>query len=179
MRECPNCHLQIEEEIESCPMCGFQIILGNKSTLHLLWSDINMGEKVYPSVHEQKVDEVDNILRKNISLILENSGATIELSGKGEYILGRFSENKVNQPDIDLSPYNAYALGISRIHAVIKVKNFNLSIMDLESSNGTRINKQQIMSKVEYPLNDGDLITLGQCDLRLNIKIDTDSDIEG
>jgi pSer/pThr/pTyr-binding forkhead associated (FHA) protein len=73
-------------------------------------------------------------------------------------------------PDVDLSPYDAYAQGVSRLHAALKVTRNRVAIMDLGSSNGTRVNGQKIVPHVDYPLNHSDVIALGKLKLQVIIK---------
>lgn len=43
-------------------------------------------------------------------------------------------------------------------------------IVDLGSSNGTRINGQKIVPNVNYPLKDGDMLALGRIKLQISIR---------
>jgi pSer/pThr/pTyr-binding forkhead associated (FHA) protein len=75
----------------------------------------------------------------------------LHLTGQSEFTMGRVAEGQPNLPDVDLSPYEAYAQGVSRLHAVLKLNNQRVFITDLGSSNGTRVNGQKIMPNVDYP----------------------------
>ena len=55
-----------------------------------------------------------------VSLHLMDSGKILPLASRNEFTLGRISEGQPIMPDIDLSPYQAYASGVSRLHAVVK-----------------------------------------------------------
>ena len=55
-----------------------------------------------------------------VTLHLLDTGQVLPLSERNEFTLGRISEGQPIMPDIDLSPYQAYANGVSRLHAVIK-----------------------------------------------------------
>jgi pSer/pThr/pTyr-binding forkhead associated (FHA) protein len=63
--------------------------------------------------------------------------------------------------------YDAYSQGVSRLHASFKIFNQRVTITDLGSSNGTRVNGQRIMPNVEYPLNNGDVIALGKLKIQI------------
>ncbi len=75
-------------------------------------------------------------------------------------------------PDFDLSEFDAYNQGVSRLHAAIKVQALRILIMDLASANGTRVNGQKLVPNVEYPLKNGDQIALG----KLKIEFQTSTD---
>ena len=49
-----------------------------------------------------------------------DSGKILPLASRNEFTLGRLSEGQPIMPDIDLTPYQAYASGVSRLHAVVK-----------------------------------------------------------
>jgi pSer/pThr/pTyr-binding forkhead associated (FHA) protein len=75
--------------------------------------------------------------------------------------LGRYRKTAILLTWI-LTAFEAYAQGVSRLHASIKIINESVVIMDLGSSNGTRINGQKIVPHIEYPINHGDVIALGR-----------------
>jgi pSer/pThr/pTyr-binding forkhead associated (FHA) protein len=76
--------------------------------------------------------------------------------------LGRVTEGQPIMPDVDLTPYNAYANGVSRLHAVLKREGENAIIVDLGSSNGTYVNGNRIIPHADHAVNHGDLIYLGK-----------------
>jgi hypothetical protein len=101
-----------------------------------------------------------------ISLLIIHSGQVIPLVGRDEFTLGRSDSTQPLQPDVDLNPHDAYQKGVSRIHASIRIDQ-QVTLQDLGSSNGTRINGQEIASNVPLPLSHGDVLTLGN----LNIQV--------
>ena len=54
------------------------------------------------------------------TLHLLETGQMLPLSERNEFTLGRSSDGQPIMPDIDLTPYQAYASGVSRLHAVVK-----------------------------------------------------------
>lgn len=90
--------------------------------------------------------------------------------GRTEVTLGRIVEGQPILPDIDLSPYEAYAHGVSRLHAALKVNPQRVAIMDLGSSNGTRVNGQKIVPHIDYPLKDQDIVALGKLKIQILIQ---------
>ncbi len=97
-----------------------------------------------------------------ISLHLVDSGKVMHLAGRNEFTFGRVTEGQPILPDVDLSMYEAYSQGVSRLHASIKIAGQRVVIMDLGSSNGTRVNGQKIIPHVDYPLSHGDIVALGK-----------------
>jgi pSer/pThr/pTyr-binding forkhead associated (FHA) protein len=105
-----------------------------------------------------------------ITLHLVDSGQFLPLAGRNEYTLGRVAEGQPILPDIDLSSYEAYGQGVSRLHAALKLVNKRVVVVDLGSSNGTRVNGQKIVPNVEYPLNHGDVLALGKLKIQVLIR---------
>jgi len=82
-------------------------------------------------------------------------------------IVGR-TEGEV-APTIDLTPINDPDHGVSRHHAAFTLRDNELHLEDLRSTNGTRINGFQIDSGRAYRLRNGDEIELGR--LRLTVSV--------
>jgi pSer/pThr/pTyr-binding forkhead associated (FHA) protein len=91
------------------------------------------------------------------------------LSGREEYTLGRVSGDQPILPDIDLSPFQGYEAGVSRLHATIRVDQEAVWVTDLGSVNGTLVNGKEIGTQVDFPLDHGDILTLGNLKLQLII----------
>ncbi|MBI5841065.1 MAG: FHA domain-containing protein [Chloroflexi bacterium] len=104
------------------------------------------------------------------SLHLLDTGQVLPLTGRNEFTLGRISEGQPIMPDIDLSPYQAYASGVSRLHAVVKRDGGRIIIMDLGSANGTYINGKRVVTNVEQILNHGDIVALGKLKIQVLLK---------
>lgn len=104
------------------------------------------------------------------SLHLLDTGQVLPLSARLEFTMGRISEGQPIMPDIDLSPYQAYAAGVSRLHAVIKRDGARIVFMDLGSANGTYINGKRLAPNAEQLLNHGDIIALGKLKMQILVK---------
>jgi hypothetical protein len=104
------------------------------------------------------------------SLHLLDTGQVLPLSVRNEFTMGRISEGQPIMPDIDLSPYQAYAAGVSRLHAVIKRDGSRIIFIDLGSANGTYINGKRLAANTEQTLNHGDIIALGKLKMQILVK---------
>lgn len=107
-----------------------------------------------------------------ISLHIVRTGQILPLMGRDEFIIGRVSEGQSVLPDIDLTPYEAYSQGVSRLHAMIQISKDQVTISDLGSSNGTRINKTKLTANRSYTLNHGDVVSLGKFKIQALIRQD-------
>ncbi|NWF71164.1 MAG: FHA domain-containing protein [Chloroflexi bacterium] len=84
-------------------------------------------------------------------------------------IVGRAEKNQSTQPDVDLGPFGAESLGVSRQHLTIDAHDNHLTISDLNSMNGSMLNDKKLEPNKAYPLKHGDQVTLGS--FKLNIAI--------
>ncbi len=173
---CPNCHHKEFPGALFCSECGARLIsldyLTTKSIQKIPTTDLD------PSILDQ--NEFDNVVSdqesQNVSLDAEialyvvDAKQTMQLAGRTEFTMGRVAEGQPILPDVDLSPFEAYSQGVSRLHAALKIARNRVSILDLGSSNGTRVNGQKIVPHVDYPLNHGDIIALGKLKLQIIIQ---------
>jgi pSer/pThr/pTyr-binding forkhead associated (FHA) protein len=95
-------------------------------------------------------------------LVVSTTGAQLPLSGRQEYLIGREDPISGVFPDADLTPHGADAGGVSRQHARITVQGGQAMIEDLNSTNGTWVNRAKIQSGQPTPLSDGAEIRLGR-----------------
>jgi pSer/pThr/pTyr-binding forkhead associated (FHA) protein len=100
-----------------------------------------------------------------------DSGETIPLEGGHEFTLGRVTKGQPLIPEVDLSAYSAYEKGVSRLHAVIAVRQGRVTVTDLGSANGTRVNRERISAHIPHPLRHGDLLTLGTLKIQTIIQL--------
>lgn len=104
------------------------------------------------------------------SIHLLDTGQVLPLSARTEFTLGRISEGQPIMPDIDLSPYQAYAAGVSRLHAVIKRDGARLILMDIGSANGTYVNGKRLSPNIEQIISHGDIVALGKMKMQILVK---------
>ena len=169
---CRNCQSHQMEGSIFCADCGSRLVeLDSKYTQVIRRGSTGRLEKPeYPRAGGGLYAPAGEI-----SFILMESGKIIPAEGKIEIVLGRFVDGQSAQPDIDLSTHDGYGQGVSRLHAVIKNTGQQVSITDLGSSNGTRINGQKIAAQIDFPLNHGDVITMGKLKIQILIRKQTSS----
>jgi len=168
---CPKCQHQELPGALFCSECGAQLVTVDAMTtqnfnqIHpeTYTSTFNNIEVEAPEPELGVKDDREVV----ITLRFVDSDKIIHLSGRPEYSLGRTAEGQPILPDVDLSENEAYSQGVSRLHASIKINTQRVSIMDLGSSNGTRVNGQKIVPHVDYPIKHGDVIALGKLRFQL------------
>jgi pSer/pThr/pTyr-binding forkhead associated (FHA) protein len=167
---CPNCNHREVAGALFCSECGTQLVSMNRLTTQ------SLGRLSGP-LTESKTDALPippsstaEGIDANVSLYLMESGQLLNLVGRNDFTLGRVAEGQPILPDVDLSTYEAFSQGVSRLHASLKLVSDRVMITDLGSSNGTRVNGQKIVPHLEYPLNHGDVIALGKLKIQILIR---------
>lgn len=72
--------------------------------------------------------------------------------------------------DMDMTPYGAQEMGVSRRHARFDAQSDHPTITDLNSTNGTFINESRIPANQAVVLHSGDEVRIGRMVLRLYFK---------
>lgn len=162
---CSNCQHENVSGAVFCAECGAQLEGVETITTHSI-----TDEEIAKELSGKRPEPPPSPLTSWISLHLMDSGKILPLASRNEFTLGRLSEGQPIMPDIDLTPYQAYASGVSRLHAVIKRDGGRVFIMDLGSSNGTYLNGRRINPHVEEDLKHGDVVALGQLKIQILLR---------
>jgi pSer/pThr/pTyr-binding forkhead associated (FHA) protein len=173
MQQCSNCGHQNRAGVVFCENCGASLIgkvpLDTKSL-----EGSSAAEKAQIGVDASVLTDVKiqgiSIFHEGDMLQLEVEGSPepVVFKPSPETIFGRRDPATGAMPDVDLTPFAGYRMGVSRRHAAIRLgDNETLDIWDLGSSNGTYLNGQRLGAHRPYRLHDGDELRLGQMMIRV------------
>lgn len=112
-----------------------------------------------PSLHPAPVAASGIVGR----LLIQASNASLSLpQGRLEATIGR--EDPVSNifPDVNLDPHGGHDAGVGRQHAKLVISGGQLCLVDLNSVNGSFVNRQKVLPGQPQPVNDGDEIRLGR-----------------
>jgi hypothetical protein len=156
MIHCPVCHHENFDGALYCSECGAPLYV--PATTQNLRAD---EDAWLPTSEDFRSGAASKDAR--IVLFLVESGQRVFLESGQEWTLGRLASGQAVVPDIDLTAYNAYEQGVSRLHAALRLDaQGRLSITDMGSSNGTRVNGIKILPNTPHPLQHGDIVALGK-----------------
>ena len=135
---------------------------------------------VYPTqIRGMEVDFTQTIPKKLLEertfiLYSTEKELVIDIPDQDEFTIGRFVEGQVITPDVDLNLYEAFDMGVSRLHATIRINNEKnkIFVIDLGSANGSSVNNYEIPANSEVPLNHGDVLTLGKFNMKVILPQD-------
>ena len=145
---CPNCQHANEPDLTRCSKCGTELI-----------KTIAVPEIVTLTAPFPAVPDVD-VTPETLTLLVSGYKSPITAHRKRELVIGRrVPDHPI--PDVDLTGYNAYKLGVSRRHAILRCSEDGCALEDQASANATWVNENKLTPFVGYPLQSGDTIRLG------------------
>lgn len=164
---CSNCQHKNVAGAMYCAECGAQL-----DGVETLITQAITDEQIETELKKKGSRPDAPVIPANswLSLHLMDSGKILPLASRNEFTLGRLSEGQPIMPDIDLTPYQAYASGVSRLHAVVKRDANRVMVMDLGSSNGTYLNGRRLNPHTEESLNHGDIVALGKLKIQVLLR---------
>lgn len=170
MEVCPNCSHRNRPGVIYCENCGASLLgsapIGTKN----IGSKEGNAEAPSSPVTNLIESAATDVFNLTSTLRIEIGGAeALLLKPKSEMIFGRRDPATGAMPDIDLTPFAGYRMGVSRRHAAIRYSEAEqrLDLWDLGSSNGTFLNGTRLPAQKPHKLRDGDEIRLGQMIMRV------------
>lgn len=153
---CPVCKMKNEASAIFCVQCQSPLSTHevSKKTTKLMGGDTKMfdTDEIYEDI---------GIPKKGIAIVHQESGQQIGLELANKFFLGRKTE-EVREALLDLSPFGAYGLGVSRHHASVQKTRSGYTLTDLNSTNGTWVDNEQLQPNQAYPISSGAHIRLGK-----------------
>ncbi len=170
MIECPNCKNKEYPGALFCAQCGTQLTKGNDATQSLIR---DTGNILFDSAIVRNLKDLPSTVtveEATVTLHILDTGQFLPLVGQESFTLGRLSQGQAEGPDIDLTDYNAYMQGVSRVHASINIEKGRVFLTDLGSVNGTRVNGTRLEPHLARPLQNGDIVILGKLKIQTIIR---------
>lgn len=158
---CPTCqHVNIAGSA-FCENCGAQLAQAARPATPPAWSPPAEAPR-YPAPGTPAGLQS---LMESISgrFVIQDTQVSLPIPpGKLEIILGREDPVSGIFPDIDLDPHGGHEAGVGRRHARLILRSGQVYLEDLDSVNGTIVNRQRIPAHQPVALKSGDEIRLGK-----------------
>jgi ribosomal protein L40E len=182
-RTCPECGHANMPAAARCTKCGTPLDISDlfakpvtSDTAPTGTTVLNDRKPVIPALNTNEVRAVRvasaQRLATSAMLRLEIVGANsvVTVKPQAESTIGRRDPISNSAPEVDLTSFAAYRMGISRRHATLRVTDGVVEILDLGSSNGTFVNGQRLNAYEPYTLSSGDEIGLGRMVVRIHFQ---------
>lgn len=162
---CSDCKHQEPLGALFCSECGAQL----GSSKGLITSSFDTPPEYEEDMGGIPAPESVPMVSARLTLYFFQHEEVVRLDESGEFSVGRINEGQSILPDIDLSRFDGYKNGVSRIHASILISDKRIELKDLASANGTLLNGRKLTSLVPYPIQDGDILAFGKLQARIVI----------
>ena len=166
MVKCANCQRENPDGTVICLYCG-QLVDPTKipqqvQTRNLGESDTGENQ---PRWGTARFDEQTALVLR----VTESSQILhVEITNPEGVIIGRYDPQARESPEVDLAPFSAMELGVSRQHARLSIHEDSLYITDLGSANATYLNGLRLTPHQPRILRDSDEIRLGRLKLQVS-----------
>jgi len=125
--------------------------------------NMQQAEKQRMDIPDIEGDEVQ------IRVHIEEAATPLMLTIKDTAVIGRRDPTAQISPELDLTPYGGYQMGISRKHAILRFKEKKLTVSDTGSRNGTYVDNKRLKPHQPEQLYDGAELRLGKIIMRVHI----------
>lgn len=147
----------------------------SQNTTHDVRAEAEEAIKRYFESHptaEMTIEKVAPIKGDSIHLLIEVQGWAdpIQVIFSTEAVIGRRDPMLGFTPEIDLTSFGGYQMGISRKHACIQRKGDRLELVDLDSRNGTFLNGKRLEPNQPAHLTHHDEIRLGKIIMTIYVQ---------
>jgi pSer/pThr/pTyr-binding forkhead associated (FHA) protein len=159
---CPACGRPNARQSNHCSACG-----------HDLAANQGMNTRKFKRMTDDDIPNLSNTyLGETTSLVLKIRDAREPLIVRPnrDMTMGRVVKGSNPSPDIDLSPFNADELGVSRLHLMFKRVANTVVVTDLGSQNCTYINEERLFPHEQRVLRNDDQLRLGKLVMKVTFK---------
>ena len=156
---CPFCGTKNRPGILFCEDCGRGL---HSQTAELTISTrdaATLRERLQTATQRRTVATQKEV--KSILLYFRDAKSPVVIDTPKRTLLGRKIGSDA-APDLDLTPFGALEMGVSRLHAAIDFMENGVTITDMNSTNGLYLNGEPLAPRTEHSLTDGDEIHLGR-----------------
>jgi hypothetical protein len=176
---CQRCGFNNTIDSQFCENCGTRLT-ANQQNAELQSDDIGQSLVKETSTQAEAFVEIIDDNLSSITPIDANHSSGINQSIPGKFniknskiyidipkgvqslVIGRDDPVGGIFPDINLDPYGAHEAGVGRRHIMLSLLDGELMIEDLESVNGSFLNREKLYPKKAQPLHNGDELRLGK-----------------
>jgi pSer/pThr/pTyr-binding forkhead associated (FHA) protein len=166
IKVCPACSAQNTITDTNCTKCATPLVALLPARITV---PVPESLKNKPFIPPAKPPQVQP---KADSLSLTVAGSDVPMLVKNDIkkiTLGRLSPGE-SSPTVDLTPYDAHLMGVSRLHAIVFRTENGTFVQDQDSTNGTFLNDKKLTPNKLYEVKNGDIVRLGQLGIYVHFE---------
>lgn len=156
--KCPSCGEPCQPSQIVCLKCGSMLLDGSASTVSI--RDPEFTKLRRKREQEEAAHSLNSEHR--VGLLIRGMIERLTFEEGTEIVLGRADLNKPGSKRFDLTRFGALERGVSREHAVLRFKDNVLSVADLGSVNGSKLNTVKLEPQEFHEVHDNDELLLGR-----------------
>jgi len=162
MPKCESCDSDYIEGALYCQECGAYLLADSEREIETT-VQISTSEPLNGKQSTRPIDGRTGFgdQPERILFMISTSGRRIAKELSNQIRIGRSDPGKEIFPELDLTADEGFECGVSRRHALIQASENGIALVDLGSTNGTLVNRQQVNPERPFPLSNGDHIQLG------------------
>ena len=156
---CPICKNKNPRTATVCGYCGSLL---EEDHTNIVATTKNTGDQTaVPTEGVTPFIDFALIPEGGIGIYVAGSFKPYYLQVDKELIIGRKME-VTSESALDLSDLDAFSMGLSRRHVMIRRAESGFEVMDLSSTNGTWLNAERLVPNKSYPFASGSQLRLGR-----------------
>ena len=141
---CPACKLLNDTAATECVHCGAPFEGGVNDSVSTTYEMVVGDTSLLTPETQARLENVERDVPENgFAIFLANHEQPFDVRTEEDFILGRKTSETQGQV-VDLTPFNAFDMGISRRHVRIQRVENSYQITDLGSTNGTWLNEERL-----------------------------------
>ncbi len=155
--KCPKCGEPCQPTQIVCMKCASMLLDTSASTVSIRDPELL---KLRRKREEQSQETV--VSERKVSMFIRGIIEKLSFEEGTEIILGRTDLNNPGASRFDLTRYGALERGVSREHALLRFKDNQLTVSDMGSVNGTKLNSVKLQPNQFQVIRDNDELMLGR-----------------
>lgn|ERR1700690_2740034 len=156
---CPSCERENRVEEIVCEHCGKPFESASENYSKTI--DVDQETQFLSSDLEEQIQKANTEApSEGIAIYVLGPLRPIEIRLENIFVIGRLVDAK-QEKVVDLTPYHAFILGVSRRHLMVQRSGNGCEVMDLDSRNGTWVNGQRLEPEIPFAVKSGTQIRLG------------------
>jgi hypothetical protein len=168
MIKCSECQFENKGSAVICAQCG-EMLPTRPDLMKIPNTSALMDDRTTTVIDYGRPGT--STFTSDMELLLKFENETLAVPVTSTLFLGRDTTKIGITSSIDLTPYGAYTMGVSRLHAEIRISpDHFLEIMDLHSTNGTYLNNKSLKPLYSYRLHDGDQVRIASLTMTIHYK---------